>query len=89
MNKSEFIKAVAEQSGLSVKDAGTAYDAITEVIAKTIKNDKIQLAGFGTFELKHKPAREGINPLTKQKIKIAASYTPNFKFGKSYKEKFN
>ncbi|HRX14192.1 MAG TPA: HU family DNA-binding protein [Eubacteriales bacterium] len=89
MNKAEFIKAIADQSGLSIKDAGAAFDAMTEVIAKTIKVDKIQLSGFGTFELKHKPAREGINPLTKQKIKIAASNTPGLKFGKSYKEKFN
>lgn len=89
MNKAEFIKAVAEKSGLSPKDAGAAFEAMTEVIAETIKKEKIQISGFGSFELKHKPEREGINPLTKEKITISACTVPSLKFGKSYKEQFN
>lgn len=89
MNKAEFVKAIAEKSGLSVKDAGTAYDAMTEVVAETIKKEKIVLAGFGTFELRQKAARQGINPLTKEKIHISASNMPALKFGKSFKELFN
>jgi DNA-binding protein HU-beta len=90
MNKGEFIKAVAEKADLSIKDAGAAFEAITSVIADTLKKgDKIQIAGFGTFELKSKAAREGINPATGAKVKIAASKAPALKFGKAYKEIFN
>ena len=78
MNKGEFISAVAENAGL------------VNVIESTLKADeKIALAGFATFEIKEKPEREGINPLTKEKIKIAASKTPVVKFGKAFKDKFN
>lgn len=90
MNKGEFIKAFAEKAGLSQKDAGVAYDAFVDVITDALKKgDKVQLTGFANIELKKKPAREGINPRTKEKIKIAASKNPTAKFGKAYKELFN
>lgn len=90
MNKTEFLKAVAEKAELSGRQAQKAYDAILAVVEETLKKgDKIQLVGFGSFELKNKPAREGINPSTKEKVKIPASKTPNFKVGKAFKELFN
>ena len=90
MNKGEFIKAIAAKAEITDKDAAKAFEAVTAVITETLKSgDKIQLAGFGTFEIKEKPEREGINPLTKEKIKIAASKTPVVKFGKAFKDKFN
>lgn len=90
MNKTEFLKTVAEKAELSGKQAQNAYDAIMEVIAETLKKgEKIQLVGFGTFEIKEKPARECINPQTKQKVKVPACKCPNFKIGKSFKELFN
>lgn len=90
MNKQEFIKAFAEKAGFTQKDAGIAFDAFAATVADAFKaGEKIQIAGFGTFELKAKAAREGINPLTKQKVKIAACKVPTFKFGNSFKELFN
>ena len=90
MNKGEFIKAVAEGAGLTQKDAGAFYDAMLDVIVSQLKSgDKVTLMGFGTFELKKKAAREGINPLTKKPIKIAASNVPAFKLGGSFKDLFN
>jgi len=90
MNKGEFITAVAEKADLSIKDAGAAFEAIASVVADTLKKgDKIQIAGFGTFELKSKAAREGINPATGAKVQIAASKAPGLKFGKAYKALFN
>lgn len=90
MNKGEFIKAFAEKAELSHKDAAKAYDAFVDVVTSSLKKgDKVQLTGFVNFEVKSKPAREGINPRTKETIKIAASKVPSAKFGKSYKELFN
>lgn len=90
MNKSEFIKAFAEQAGLSQKAAAKAYDAFVNVVTDSLKKgDKVQLTGFVNIEVKSKPAREGINPRTKETIKIAASKAPVAKFGKAYKELFN
>ena len=90
MNKCEFIKAVAAKADLTQKDADAFYDAMLDVIAGELKGgNKVSLLGFGTFELKKKPAREGINPATKQKIKIAASNVPSFKIGGSFKDQFN
>lgn len=90
MNKGELVKAIGEKAGLSQKDAGAAFDALTVIIAETLKkNEKIQLAGFGTFELKERQERMGINPLTKEKVKIAATKAPSLKFGKAYKDLFN
>ncbi len=90
MNKTELVAAMAEQAGLSKKDAESALKAFTDVVAKELKNGgKIQLVGFGTFEVAERAAREGINPLTKQPIKIAASKAPKFKAGKALKDMMN
>lgn len=90
MNKGEFIKAIAEEAGFTVKDATVAYDAFVSAITNALKNgEKVQLVGFGSFELKSKAAREGINPQTKAKVQIPASKAPSIKFGKAYKDLFN
>ena len=89
MNKTEFVKAIAEKANLTQKQAEAAYQAQLEVIAETLKGgDKVALVGFGTYELKSKPAREVYNPLTKQKTKLPASNVPSFKMGKAYKDLF-
>ena len=90
MNKSEFIKAFAEKANFTQKDAGIAFEAMVATIVDTLKKgDKIAIAGFGTYELKKKPTRTKINPMTNQKVKIAASKVPAFKFGNSFKAIFN
>ena len=90
MNKSEFIKAFAEKANFTQKDAGIAFEAMVATIVDTLKKgEKIAIAGFGTYEIKNKPARTGINPMTKQQVIIKASKAPNFKFGNSFKEIFN
>lgn len=90
MNKGEFIRAMADSANLTLKDAGIAYDAFVAAVTEALKKgEKVQLVGFGTFEVKEKAAREGINPQTKQKVKIPASKTPALKFGKAYKDLFN
>lgn len=87
MNKQEFIKAFAEKAQFTQKDAGIAFEAMAETIAEALKaGEKIQIAGFGTYEMKTTAAREGINPLTKEKISIPASTKPTFKFGDSFKK---
>lgn len=89
MNKTDFLKAIAQKADLTGKQAQAAYDAIVATVEETLKKgEKIQLVGFGTFELKEKPARECINPATKQKIKVAACKVPTFKMGKAFKELF-
>ena len=89
MNKTEFLKAVAEKADLTQKQAGAVYDAVFEVVKEALKGEeKIQLPGFVSVQLKHKPAREGINPATKQKVKIAARKVPEIKFGKAFKDLF-
>ncbi len=89
MNKTEYVKAVAEKAGLTQKQAEAAYQAQLEVIKEVLDNgDKVALVGFGTYELKCKPAREVYNPLTKQKVKLEASRVPSFKMGKAYKDLF-
>ena len=90
MNKTELVAAMADQAGISKKDAESALKAFTDVVANELKNgEKIQLVGFGTFEVSERAAREGINPLTKQPIKIAASKAPKFKAGKALKDMIN
>ena len=90
MNKGEFVKAMAEKAGVTAKEANVAYDAFVDVVTDALKKgDKVQLIGFGTFEVRAKAAREGINPQTKQKVKIPASKAPALKFGKAYKDLFN
>lgn len=86
MNKGEFLKAVAEMGNMSQKDAAIAYDAFVGAVTEALKNgEKIQLSGFGTFEVKERKAHEAYNPLTKEKVMVAASKTPSFKFGASFK----
>lgn len=90
MNKSEFIQAMAEKSGLTVKDATTALNATLEVIQESLqKGESVSLVGFGTFEVKERAARTGRNPQTKQPIEIPASKAPSFKAGKPLKEAIN
>lgn len=90
MNKTELIAAVAEKAELSKKDAEKALKAFTDVIAaELVKGEKVQLVGFGTFEVSEREAREGRNPLTGEKITIAASKNPKFKAGKALKDMVN
>ena len=90
MNKVELVAAVAAQAGLSKKDAEKAVKAFTETVSAELANGgKVQLVGFGTFEVSERAAREGRNPLTKEKITIAASKTPKFKAGKALKDMVN
>lgn len=89
MNKNELIRAIANKAGLTLKDAGSAFDAYVAAVTEALKaGDKIQISGFGSYEVKKKAAREGINPKTGAKIKIAASKAPAFKFGKAFKDQF-
>lgn len=82
MNKTEFIASVAEKAGLSKADAQKAVNAFADVVAEQLKaGEKIALLGFGTFSVQDKPARTGINPMTKQKIEIAARKVAKFKPG--------
>ena len=91
MNKTELIAKVAEQSGLTKKDAEQAVKALFESISDELaKGEKVQIIGFGTFEVRERKAREGHNPSNpKQKIKIPASKSPAFKAGKQLKERVN
>ena len=89
MNKTEFVDQIAKRADLSKKQAEAAYDALLATVVDALKaGEKIQLVGFGNFEVKEKPAREVFNPLTKQKQKLPASRVPSFKFGKSFKGMF-
>ena len=90
MNKTELVAAVAEQAGISKKDAEKAVKAFTDVVAEELKNGgKVQLVGFGTFEVVERAEREGRNPATKQPITIPASKSPKFKAGKALKDMMN
>lgn len=87
MNKTELVAAVANTAELSKKDAEKAINAFVAEVTKALKNnDKVALVGFGTFEVKERAARTGINPRTKETIEIAASKAPVFKAGKTFKE---
>ena len=90
MNKTELIAAIADQAELSKKDAEKALKAFTDVVADELKKGgKVQLVGFGTFEVAERKARTGLNPATKKKIEIAASKAPKFKAGKALKDAVN
>ena len=90
MNKTELVAAMAEKTELSKKDAEQALKAFTDVVAEELtKGEKIQLVGFGTFEVAERPAREGRNPRTGETMKIAASKAPKFKAGKALKDIVN
>ena len=87
MNKTEVVAAMAEKAGVSKKDAEKVLGAFVNVVGESLKKgDKIQLVGFGTFETRERAAREGKNPQTGEKIKIAASTVPAFKAGKALKD---
>ena len=87
MNKAELVAAMAEKAIISKKDAETALNAFVDVIAEELKKDgKVQLVGFGTFEVSQRAAREGRNPQTGETVKIAASRIPKFKAGKALKD---
>ena len=90
MNKTELVAAMADQAGLSKKDAEKALKAFTDVVAEELKKDgKVQLVGFGTFEVSSRAAREGRNPQSGAPMKIAASKAPKFKAGKVLKDQVN
>ena len=90
MNKVELVEAMAKKAGLSKKDAEAAVKAFTDVVtAELKKGGKVQLVGFGTFEVAKRAAREGKNPQTGAKIKIPASKAPKFKAGKALKDTVN
>ena len=90
MNRAELIVAMAEKAEISKKDAEKALKAFTEVVAAELKKgEKIQLVGFGTFEVSERAAREGRNPQTGKSMKIAACKAPKFKAGKALKDAIN
>lgn len=90
MNRTELVAAIAEKTELSKKDAEMALKAFTEVVADELKKgEKIQLVGFGTFEVSERAAREGRNPQTGETMTISASKSPKFKAGKALKDAVN
>ena len=90
MNKTEFIAAIAEKAELAKKDAEKALKAFTDVVEEELKKgEKIQLVGFGTFEVSERAAREGRNPQTGATMKIEACKVPKFKPGKALKDAVN
>ena len=90
MNKGELIKAMAEKTGFSQKDAAAAYEAFIASVTEALKaGDKVQLVGFGSFEVKNVEAKTGINPATGAAVAIPACKKPVMKFGKAYKDIIN
>lgn len=90
MNKTELIAAVAEKAGMTKKDAEVTVSAVIGAISDALASgDKVQIAGFGTFEVRERCERMGLDPRTKQPIKIPASKAPAFKAGKALKEAVN
>lgn len=87
MNKTDLVNAVAEKSELSKKDAGKAVDAVFESIMDSLsEGEKVQIIGFGNFEVRDRSARKGRNPQTGEEIEIPASKVPAFKAGKALKD---
>ena len=87
MNKADLVAAMAEKAGVSKKDAEASLKAFTDVVAEELKKgEKIQLVGFGTFEVSERAARTGRNPQTGEEMTIAASKSPKFKAGKALKD---
>lgn len=90
MNKTELVAAVAEQADISKKDAEKALKAFVDVVTEEMKKgEKVQLVGFGTFEVSERAAREGRNPRTGETMKIESSKAPKFKAGKALKDMVN
>ena len=87
MNKTELIAAIAAKTGETKKDAEATLNAFVNVVSETLaKGDKVQLVGFGSFEVRKRAARKGRNPQTKEEIKIPTSKAPAFKAGKALKD---
>ena len=90
MNKNEIVSSMAEKTGMKKTEMEKALKAFTDTVVEALKNDdKIQLVGFGTFEVNKKPARTGRNPKTGEQMKIAACNAPKFKPGKALKDALN
>ena len=90
MNKSDLIAAMAAKTGSTKKDAEATLNAFVDVVTEAlVKGDKVQLVGFGSFEVRKRAARKGRNPQTKEEIKIPACTAPAFKAGKALKDKVN
>jgi DNA-binding protein HU-beta len=90
VNKSELIDAIADGADISKASAGRALDSVLEAITGALKKgDQVSLVGFGTFSVKHRPARTGRNPQSGQEIQIAAANVPGFKAGKALKDAVN
>ena len=90
MNKTELVAAIAEKTDLSKADSERALKAFIETVEGALKKgDKVQLVGFGTFEVKKQAARTGHNPRTGEKLKIKASKAPKFKAGKAFRDAVN
>ena len=90
MNKTELVAAVAAKAELSKKDAEAAVNAVFDSVKDALaEGDKVSLIGFGTFSVKTRAARTGLNPRTKETIEIAASKAPKFKAGKALKDEVN
>ncbi|MCU6746856.1 MULTISPECIES: HU family DNA-binding protein [Lachnospiraceae] len=90
MNKTELVAAIAETAEISKKDSEKALKAFIDVVTEQMKKgDKVQLVGFGTFEVSERAAREGRNPQTGKTMKIAACKAPKFKAGKALKDALN
>ena len=90
MNKSDLIAAIAAKTGSTKKDAEATLNAFVDVVTESlVKGDKVQLVGFGSFEVRKRAARKGRNPQTKEEIKIHASKAPVFKAGKALKDLVN
>jgi len=90
MNKAELVVAISDKSGLTRKDSERALSAFTDVVSAELeKGGKVALVGFGTFDVADRKERQGLNPKTKEPIKIAASKAPRFRAGKSLKDQVN
>lgn len=90
MNKTELVAAVADKAGITKKDAEAVVAAFTDTVTSELKKgEKVQLVGFGTFEVTERAARTGRNPQTGKEMKIAASKAPKFKPGKAFKDAIN
>src|SRR3954470_635977 len=87
MQKTDFVKAVAERASVSQKEAKQVVDAALDIITESLRTgEKVTLTGFGTFEVRQRQEREGVNPQTRAKIKIAATKTPGFSASSTLKE---
>ena len=90
MNKAELVAAISEKTGTSKKSTETSLNAFVEIVTEALKKDeKVQLVGFGSFEVRKRAARKGRNPQTKEEIKIPASKAPVFRAGKQLKDLVN